>query len=96
MWARRLVVLGIVAMVLLLAACGGSQPATTDAPAAPDGDALLQERCTGCHGVDRVTGMQATRAEWNDIVTRMVNKGAKLSTDEVTALVDYLAATYGE
>jgi len=100
MWAKRLLVMGIMGMVLVLAACGGNQTAPssdeTADPAAIDGAALLQDRCTSCHGLDRTTGEQKTQAEWNDTVTRMVDKGAKLNADEQTALVEYLAATYGE
>ena len=99
MWTRRILGLGVVAMVLVLAACGGGQISSSDESAesaAPDGAALLQERCTSCHGLDRTTSERKTQDAWNDTVTRMVEKGAKLSAEEQTALVEYLAATYGE
>jgi hypothetical protein len=60
-----------------------------------DGETLLQERCTECHGLERTTSAQKTRAEWEDTVTRMVNRGAELNEAEKTVLVDYLAENYG-
>ena len=64
-------------------------------PALDDGEALLQERCSTCHSLDRVTRLQKSREEWEQTVTRMVSKGAELSEDEQAVLVDYLAETYG-
>jgi cytochrome c5 len=84
-------------MASVVSACGGG---TSEDPAAEesvgiDGETLLQERCTECHGLERTTSKQKTQAEWEETVTRMVGKGAELSEDEKAVLVDYLAETYG-
>jgi len=93
----------------LLIACGGSDatdtPQAEEPAAAPEeeavpeeeaaGKALLQERCTSCHGLDRTTSATKTREEWEKTVTRMVQKGAELNEEEMTILIDYLAETYG-
>jgi cytochrome c5 len=88
--------LGMVVLFLVaasvLSACGGG---TSEEPVSIDGETLLQERCTECHGLERTTSAQKTRAEWDSTVTRMVNKGAELSDEEQAVLVDYLAETYG-
>ncbi len=84
----------------MLSACGGTAPeplttpTQTDQPAA-NGATLLQDRCTGCHSLNRVTSAQMTQEEWADIVARMVNKGAPLNEAEQAILVNYLAQTYG-
>jgi cytochrome c5 len=110
----------IVALVVvtgLLAACGG--PASTETveptqeeqatavpeepeeeeptaqPPAGDGAALLEERCTVCHGLERTTQAQKTHDEWEQTVARMVGKGAELTEDEQATLVEHLVATYG-
>jgi mono/diheme cytochrome c family protein len=57
--------------------------------------ALVQERCTGCHGLDRVTSVRKTRAEWAETVARMVSKGARLNAAEQNTVVEYLSKTYG-
>jgi mono/diheme cytochrome c family protein len=67
----------------------------TVAPAPADGAALLNERCTVCHSLDRVTSKKNTAAQWTQIVSRMVGKGAELTSEEQKVLVDYLAKTYG-
>ena len=99
-----LLLAGLVLLVLL-AACGGSEPEPTQAPAADtaipteapaaDGLALLETRCVACHGVDRTTGAAKTAAEWEQTVTRMIGKGAQLTEPEKAVLVEYLANTYG-
>ncbi len=94
-------------VVVALAACntGSSQPTppppATEVPASPtvaalDGAALLQARCTVCHTLDRVKQAKKTSDQWDQTVTTMMGKGAKLTAEEKAALVDYLAKTYGQ
>lgn len=68
----------------------------TELPAAVDGETLLQERCTVCHGLERTTRASKTREEWGVTVDRMIDKGAELTAEERDVLVDYLTETYGE
>jgi cytochrome c5 len=77
-----------------------SQPtqAPTLAPtgaSALDGAMLLDTRCSSCHPSTRAKQAKKTLDEWNQTVTRMIGKGAQLTDAEKTALVDYLAKTYG-
>ena len=67
----------------------------TEQPASIEGESLLQERCTDCHGLSRVTREQKTRDQWEQTVTRMVGKGAQLNAGEQATLIEYLAETYG-
>lgn len=69
-----------------------TQPA--DKVTTQDGGALLQERCTACHNLERVTRAKKTSQQWEQTVERMITKGAKLSDVEKTALVEFLAKTY--
>ncbi|MGD2164920.1 MAG: hypothetical protein PVH50_05255 [Anaerolineae bacterium] len=95
------VVLGIIVLLVvaasLVSACGGTgsdQPAAEE-PMDIDGETLLQERCTECHTLDRVTGAAKSQTGWEQTVTRMVGRGAELSEEEQAILVDHLAETYG-
>jgi cytochrome c5 len=102
--AVTLIAVGLVLMVVL-AACGGSSEEPTQAPApdtpvpeqAPDldGEALLEARCSACHSADRARQATKTRGEWDQSVSRMIDKGAQLTEAEKTFLVDYLTDTYG-
>lgn len=67
---------------------------TPTAPPIPSGPQLLQERCTSCHGLDRIDHPH-TRAQWKAVVDLMRAYGANLTDQEAQALVDYLAETYG-
>jgi cytochrome c5 len=76
-----------------------TQPPAVEVTATPatggDGQALLNERCTICHNLNRVTTLRNTADQWNKIVSRMVQNGAQLTPAEQTILVNYLAKTYG-
>ncbi len=69
------------------------EPSPTAVPAL-NGQTLLGERCTVCHTLDRVKQSRKSEADWKATVERMVRKGAVLSTEEIEAVVRYLAQTY--
>ncbi|MGB9585823.1 MAG: hypothetical protein ACPL3P_05920 [Anaerolineales bacterium] len=91
---------------LFLASCqsNSTTPASTTNPpssaqgnnSASSGAALLQERCTVCHSLDRITNEKNSRAQWERIVDRMIQKGAQLNDSEKATLLDYLAQNYGQ
>ena len=66
----------------------------TEVPAILDGQSLLQERCTVCHGLGGVERAKKTEEEWKATVERMVGKGAQLDEAEQELLIQYLAETY--
>ncbi len=61
-----------------------------------DGATLLQTRCTVCHNLDRVENEKNSRAQWERIVNKMVQKGAELNDSEKSTLIDYLSHNYGQ
>jgi len=82
------------------AATGEPTPPTATAekgaypPPALNGEALLNDRCAGCHDLGRVKSAKKNPAEWQQTVDRMIAKGAQLTAEEAAVLVNYLAATY--
>jgi cytochrome c5 len=95
------IVLVVILAGTLLASCsskGSSTPTSTggSAPSGPasGGQALMQERCSVCHSVTRVTSAHKTADQWKATVERMINHGAQLSAQEEQTLVDYLAQNY--
>jgi cytochrome c5 len=101
-----ILIVTLLVMMMALVACG-SGPATavpataapavaTEAPAAADGATLLDTRCSTCHSANKIKQGRATRDQWDQLVTNMIDRGAKLSDAEKTVLVDYLAKTYGK
>jgi mono/diheme cytochrome c family protein len=76
----------------------GPANAAPAAGAAAGGEAeakqVLQNSCSGCHGLDLIDAKRADKAGWTDIVQRMVGMGAQLTDAQSTMLIDYLAKTY--
>ncbi len=71
----------------------GQQPAQVSLA---DGAAksLVEGGCALCHGLDRVVATKRSKGEWQNIVNRMVYFGSPVSGDQVSSVVDYLAANY--
>jgi mono/diheme cytochrome c family protein len=68
--------------------------------AASDGDdagaALLARMCSRCHDSARIVESRRTRSDWQDILLKMIEKGAEGSDKDFEALFTYLCSTYGQ
>jgi cytochrome c5 len=60
------------------------------------GKEVVEAACDGCHGVDQIIGRAWSADKWRSVVKSMIDKGAVLSDDELKAVIDYLAANFGE
>jgi hypothetical protein len=80
---------------ILLVSCGttASTP-NTSGGSTLDGQTLMQQRCSVCHSLDRVTSAQKTLDQWTVSVNRMIAHGAQLTPAEEQTLLAYLAANY--
>jgi mono/diheme cytochrome c family protein len=70
----------------------------TTAGTALNGEQLVNERCSTCHSLSRVTrleGAGTSRTQWEQIVDQMISFGAQLNSDERQAVIDYLVAQSG-
>lgn len=88
----KILLITIMAVIFLITACSSTSTTSTNTL---DGSTLLQERCTVCHNLSRVERAKHTPEEWQTTVNRMIGKGAKLTSDEKTLLIEYLSTTYG-
>jgi mono/diheme cytochrome c family protein len=88
----------LLAAGLLLAGCSRRPLAPAEETlAAPPGAALLEARCTRCHGLERVLGAGGSEADWAATVGRMqarygAGAATGLTDQEAALIVDYLAA----
>jgi hypothetical protein len=91
-WWRMRVrgVVWAVSVGLVLLALVGAAGCSSESP-----EGLVEERCVGCHALTIVKTSQKTRAEWEETVERMVEKGARLNEEQTEAVIDYLTETYG-
>src|SRR5262245_22916104 len=62
------------------------------APTGPDAEAtnLVTRACGSCHSLDRVKNKTGDKDAWNSTVTRMMDKGAALTDQQVPLVVDFL------
>jgi hypothetical protein len=82
----------------ILAQAPGPVPNAT-APASGGSDAvaanLVNTVCASCHSLDRVKNKTADNAGWTTTVTRMKDKGANLTDEQVPVVVEFLTRAAG-
>jgi hypothetical protein len=93
--------ISLLAMILMISSCtsAASNPPPVSTPAsttALDGASLVQERCAVCHPLTFVEKSRHTAADWKLIVDLMISRGAQLSPNEKTSVVNYLSANFGQ
>jgi hypothetical protein len=70
-------------------------PPTPPAPA--QGDALVNRACaSSCHALDLVTAVRRTPDDWDAVLTRMQNHGARMTDAERQAITGYLVEHFGQ
>ncbi len=76
----------------------GGAAALLPVPAGPDAAVvtLVNTACSACHTLDRITNKKGDNDAWTATVTRMKGKGADLTDQQVTAVIEYLARTHGQ
>ena len=93
----------IIILMLVLGACAKSTPVPATSPSggsssggtvALDGKTILEAKCQSCHSLAPIYNTQQTVNGWTQIVDNMIQRGASLTADERTTLINYLAATY--
>jgi hypothetical protein len=78
---------------------GVPQPGQSNAEVKlPDGPgaSLVAGACAICHGLDRVTATNRPGKQWAPIIDRMVEIGAPLDPQQVSQILNYLEANYGD
>lgn len=75
------------ALVLVGCTPQGSSPDASSA-----GAAVVQRRCAVCHTLERVESAKKDEAAWNATIDRMRAKGAVVSAEEQTQIIEYLLA----
>jgi hypothetical protein len=60
----------------------------------PIPETLVKERCTKCHTLAPIEVSRKTHQEWETTVYRMMDKGARLTSHEAKAVIDYLTQAH--
>ena len=80
-----------------LSSTGVSSSAQDAARGLPEGAGVevARAKCIGCHEADLIVSQRLSPSGWDREVAKMERWGAKLSAEERTALVGYLARQFG-
>jgi len=95
-------VLGIAASALLSSLSFVARPAAQSAPppaASAENDAaasLYQQTCGECHDSVRIVSKRRTKAEWQDVINKMIEEGATGSGKDFENIFGYLLRHYGK
>jgi mono/diheme cytochrome c family protein len=73
----------------------GQSSAEVKLPDGP-GASLVTGACAICHGLDRVTATNRPGKQWAPIIDQMVEIGAPLDPQQVSEILSYLEANYGD
>ena len=60
-----------------------------------EGEAMLKQACSSCHGVDKVNAARFTAERWRVVTVDMRERGAKVADDDLERLVEWLGRTRG-
>lgn len=95
---KRLQRFALLTITCLLGAAGIIlQPrVTAHATRQADAKAIAQKVCgSTCHALERATVSPRSRAQWEDVISKMVSMGAKATDEELTIVLNYFATNHG-
>jgi mono/diheme cytochrome c family protein len=75
---------------------GINLPAATAQVSLPEGAArsTVEQRCSGCHGLERIAATRRAPSEWNAIVSRMSVLGAAITAADAKQITTYLTDNF--
>jgi hypothetical protein len=87
---------GLLAASLVLSGGAASQPRVASGAFPPGpGQRQVQAACGGCHAASVITGKHYPAARWEQVVDRMVDRGARVGDADFDLVVAYLARNFG-
>jgi mono/diheme cytochrome c family protein len=93
---KRLIgLIGLVFVLVVMSALEQPRVAATSTAQA-EAQAIVQKVCgTACHALERATVTPRSRAQWEEVMSKMVALGAKGTDEELATVLNYLATNYG-
>src|SRR5829696_4640953 len=92
----------LVLSTLLAAVPAGQAPAqsTAQQPATSAADdpatELFIQTCNRCHDAARITAVRRTKTEWEEVINKMIERGAQGSEEDFMTVFGYLRRYYGK
>src|ERR1700750_523997 len=76
--------------VCLGAVIAASAQDQDDAPAA-----AFRRVCSNCHDAERILSTRRTRTQWEEVIEKMIDRGAEGTSDDFTTAEEYLLRVSG-
>ena len=105
-WACRATAAAFAACLVVAVSVRAQEPAAPPPAAAPGGAQItlapgpgmdtFQRVCVLCHPPDRIVTVRRTRIEWDEVLDKMITRGAQINDDNYGTLEDYLLRNYGK
>ena len=93
-WSRIRAAAAALAAILLtagvVAGAAGQQPAVDERSAN-----AFTRVCSSCHDAQRILGTRRTRTQWEEVIEKMIERGAEGTEDDFKAAEDYLLRVSG-
>ena len=84
---------------VLTAAAPVQQPAAQQPAASAETDPaheLFMATCNRCHDAARITALRRTKTEWEEVINKMIERGATGSEEEFMTVFGFLRRHYGK
>ena len=59
------------------------------------GRELVEDVCTYCHSLSKLSGHELSRKEWRELIAGMIFEGAPVTDEEFSLILDYLTKNFG-
>jgi competence ComEA-like helix-hairpin-helix protein len=86
-WTAAILVVGV---ATIIAAIGAKAQDQNDAPAA-----AFRRVCSNCHDADRILATRRTRTQWEEVIEKMIDRGAQGTSDDFSTAEEYLLRVSG-
>jgi len=88
----------LLASTLMTASLAGQSAAQQPAASAESDPAheLFIQTCNRCHDAARITALRRTKTEWEEVINKMIERGATGSEEDFQTVFGYLRRHYGK
>ena len=74
----------------------GSQQPSSGNPAEDPVNDLFIQTCNRCHDAARITALRRTKTEWEEVINKMIERGATGSEEDFMTVFGFLRRHYGK
>ena len=74
----------------------GSQQPSSGSPAEDPANDLFIQTCNRCHDAARITALRRTKTEWEEVINKMIERGATGSEEDFVTVFGFLRRHYGK